>query len=273
MKTISIHAFNRPALLRLTLAGLSQNTLHGFDRIFIGLDGGKDLNVEAWQIACDFADRSEVVCEIVTYPEKVGSQDNPYRLIEKAFELGSEFHVVLEEDTLLAPDALDLARWYANNCLDLPALCLCFSNAFSWPGNPVLPWTGLEGRPNRVFVGPTGILPYFNDHGWACTEAGWRTLRLEWAKAQPMGYDCAFGQFFRAHPDINIVQPQISRSVHTGDVGIHVDPVFHWYTSGRIQLARGPRVKEFVPYFLQLPLDGRWIDEILGYPWAQPLGD
>src|SRR5574340_426440 len=90
MKTIGLTAFRRPEYEKRVMQSV------------------KDLNhIDRGYRFFTFHDREN--------GGHLGCDRNMFRSISQCFEYGSEFHVQIEDDTLLAPDALDLADWFFNH--------------------------------------------------------------------------------------------------------------------------------------------------------------
>lgn len=109
MKTISITAFNRPEYLKRTLNTLSLNVLRGYDKLYCGIEPG---NQEVFEICRDI---KFIPTEIILNEEIYGVRKNPYKLLDRLFDDGSEFNVYLEDDIDLSPDAIELANFFYKN--------------------------------------------------------------------------------------------------------------------------------------------------------------
>ena len=111
LRSITITGFRRPYAFRAMLGSLLANDLAGW-RILI--------QVEPSPVAEDFAAiTTELLAghdhELVFNASRLGIDENPLRLIERAFAEGSELNLYLEEDLLLAPDVTRLASWFEQN--------------------------------------------------------------------------------------------------------------------------------------------------------------
>ena len=106
INTITICAYNRPDYLDQVLESLhvALRLCPEFrvERIFIGVDQGGVIN----PVEC-----TDYNLEVVYWPEHLGVTEHPRRLLQYAFvERGSSFNLHLEDDTVLAPDAIRLVE-------------------------------------------------------------------------------------------------------------------------------------------------------------------
>jgi hypothetical protein len=224
-RTITATAYRRPHLLKAMLESLLANDLAGW-RILLRIDPSP--------VADDMAATARELLaghdvEIAVNPRRLGVRENPFRVIERAFALGSDLNLHLEEDLLLAPDATRLALWYGANhrdgwlCLNLIAGGCASAGLISNPDHPAL-----------LFAGST-----FNSLGFAvrreewnaCMAAAWMPERMDIAKFDGVrtgGWDWQiFGLMFDDRR-LRSLQPVLARATHTGRIaGEYCTPKFH----------------------------------------------
>ena len=113
MKTITLVAFRRPVYTDQALRRLSEcRRLADFDHLMIFIDPGYEEVVEVCQ---GWARRFPIDARVFVNETRLGVAGNPLRAYSHAFgNLESDFHVAIEDDALLSPDALELALWYYN---------------------------------------------------------------------------------------------------------------------------------------------------------------
>ena len=105
MKSITLVACNRPAYTQQVLDSIKANDRYGY-HLFIAVEPG-------CQEVVDLCKRVDFMpTTVIENPTKLGINYNQKSAYERAFFDGSEFNVALEDDTVLAPDALDLANWF-----------------------------------------------------------------------------------------------------------------------------------------------------------------
>lgn len=153
---------------------------------------------------------------------RLGVRENPKAAIAAAFSAGSEFNLCLEEDFLLAPDALSLADWYIANaqphwfCLNLLA-SICNSR-----GNLSAP-----AHPDFVFESRclSSIGLGFTRDMWQQIEPIWsepRTYRRSsWRRMYHDGWDHALLAHLLTHPHLRTIQPVAARCTHLGAIGTY----------------------------------------------------
>lgn len=105
MKTITLPVYRRADRLKETLAGLRRNRLDGYTLFVQAEPGYPEVHDLARKI--DFMPVS-----LEVNPVRLGLNGNIQAALTRAMKAGSEFNVALEDDILLAPDALDLAEWF-----------------------------------------------------------------------------------------------------------------------------------------------------------------
>lgn len=216
-KTITVAAYNRPALLATLLKSLKEQMHSLADyKLYIRIDAGGNLfeDVKRVALSVDFMDVD------VFYPEEnEGCIVNTYRLMEQVFEMeGTDWNVYLEDDFILSPDAFNLVEWYIEHSEeikavegieDIGAYCLCRLRESGDPEKVYL---------SRAFVG----------WGFLMDAHQWRTYaRPAWCNAKKLwGYDRMWdnsvADYIRSYGGtIYNVLPELSRITNTGRIGTH----------------------------------------------------
>ena len=196
MRTITIAAYRRPEYLQEVLRSLEKALEYcpefKPDHIILGIDPGGDLEVEQ---------RDHSPIEIIRWPEHLGVNEHPRRLLQYAFmELGSDFNLHLEDDTVLSPDALRLALWfekwgYEALTLSLHSHSRDFENA------------------RRVYS-----TERFGAWGWACTRhawTGWLSHYWNYKRELPIGWDWSISKLM-AVENLHSLAPALSRARNIG---------------------------------------------------------
>ena len=140
-----------------------------------------------------------------------GARDNMYNVLNYAFNLGSDFNVHLEDDFLLAPDAIDLANWYYKTFKNNPLAYMCYG-LFNW------------GSAGDDFSGVVSA-PTFHGLGWCAFKENWETCyskcwyddTLARKYANAYGWDWAVEAFFKEYSCKSIL-PVLSRTKHIGRI-------------------------------------------------------
>lgn len=196
MRTITIAAYRRPEYLRHVLDSLGAAMKYcpefNPERIVLGMDHGGEESL-AWTAPSSI--------EIVRWLEHLGVNEHPRRLLQYAFmELGSDFNLHLEDDTVLSPDALRLAMWFQRTPNDAMTLSLYgASKDFSEPNK-------LRHRSD------------FGAWGWATSRAAWlRLLAPYWnyKRDLPIGWDWSISKLM-AEKGLRAMEPAISRVRNIG---------------------------------------------------------
>ena len=105
MKTITIVPYNRPHYLRKVLESIRSNDTSGW-HLHIGVEPENDEVIAVCQNV-NFMPVSVTINDRI-----LGVHCNNFNAYNHVFDNGSDFNVALEDDTVLAPDALDLANWF-----------------------------------------------------------------------------------------------------------------------------------------------------------------
>jgi hypothetical protein len=108
MKSITLVAWNRSVYTKKVLKSLEKCNTKGYS-LFVGLEPGCP---EVFRVIKEFADKKVLPVKIIQNKKRLGVDYNNYNVYNIAFSEGSEFNVALEDDSVLSPDALDLANWF-----------------------------------------------------------------------------------------------------------------------------------------------------------------
>jgi len=165
-----------------------------------------------------------------------GAIDNMFNVLSSAFAAGSTFNVHLEDDFLLAPDAIDLANWYYNNFRDKPTTFMSY---------------GLFGfNPRGEDYSALEEVPFFEGLGWCtfkegwegCFQKAWNDTALVKKYYKAWGWDWSVQAFFKEY-GYKALRPLINRTQHNGRLGGTCCTVLHhdthytplkWNTTERI---------------------------------------
>ena len=139
-----------------------------------------------------------------------GARDNMFHVLSSAFGMGkSDFNLHLEDDFLLAPDAVNLANWYYENFKDKTLSYISYGLfGFDPRGDD---YTALEE------------VPHFEGLGWCTFKEGWEacyskcwyddTLARKYFNAY--GWDWAVQAYFKEYGGKSL-RPLINRTQHNG---------------------------------------------------------
>ncbi len=187
---------NRPGYLQEVLTSLSNNRFLDSFTLHFGLEPG---NKEVARI-CEKTDF--ISKQLHVNRHHLGDLENPYQLLTRTFEMGYEAVLYLEDDVVLAPDAVDLALWYLKQtALVAQTSCLCLYNTGSGEG----------GDAARVVVSPPQA---FSSLGFVITKNQWQAMQPLWHQ-DGRGWD--WGICFGGKTQI--AQPYVSRTHHIGRQG------------------------------------------------------
>lgn len=208
MKTITFPVGYRPNYLNEFLNCLKRQNLEGY-AIF--------CSAEACPPCIDLLKNCGLKLNIMLNPKSTGRKShagaraNMFNALNSAFEAGSDFNLHLEDDFLLAPDAVDLANWYYENFKDNPLAYMSYGMfGFNPRGDD---YTLLEE------------VPFFEGLGWCVFKEGWETCyKRSWfddtlARKYFTGYgwDWAVQGFFKEY-GCKALRPLINRTQHNGRV-------------------------------------------------------
>ncbi len=237
LKTITITAYNRPHYFEQLLLSLTQNNLSGW-KIYI--------QIEPSDLAQQFIDIAERILLGQEYSIEInksvlGVRGNPYSLLKKVFDSGSEVNVYLEEDILISPDVICLADWYMTlnhvntMCMNL-MLAGCSSTGFV--SNPAFPSILVETK-------------CFNSLGFIISRDQWENYFLpNWFRFpeffaniygdQVDGWDLAMYDYLLSHRNLKVLSPLLARANHIGQYGgAHCSEAFHNMAFGNLPIYQG----------------------------------
>jgi len=210
MKTITFPVGYRTNYLKEFLGCLEKQNLEGYT-IFCSAENSP----ECIKILQD----SVLPLNILYKKNSIGKSDhsgainNMFNVLSHAFDAGSTFNVHLEDDLLLAPDAIDLANWYYEKFKDNPTTYTSYGLfGFAPRGED---YTALEE------------VPFFEGLGWcafkenweACYKKAWNDKEL--AKkyyGNKHGWDWNVQSFFKEY-GFKSLRPLINRTQHNGRIG------------------------------------------------------
>ena len=211
-------------------------------------------NLEGWTIFCS-AENSPACIKIlqesdlnlnilykknsIGRKDHAGAKDNMFNAISTAFLSGSTFNLHLEDDFLLAPDAVDLANWYYETYKDKPLSYISY---------------GLFGfQPRGIDYSVLEEVPFFEGLGWCTFKEGWEecykkawyddTLTKKYFSAH--GYDWNIQAFFKEY-NYKALRPLINRTQHNGRIdGTCCSPQFYDTHYGPLKWNQTERITEF----------------------------
>lgn len=208
-KTITITAYNRPEYLKQVLESLSKNDLNGF-HLYCGVEPGNNEIIETIN-SINFIDKTVVINE-----KRLGINGNPFNILSRAFNEGSEFNVYLEDDVIISPDAIKMSDWYLNYPCKNDYFCF---NLFHHKSS------SNESDTTKIF--PSKI---FTPYGFCLTKNSWNNYFKNNWHPKPTDvwntWDCSINDFMIKN-GYKTLQPVLSRSNNIGQKnGINVTPEF-----------------------------------------------
>ena len=246
MKTISVIAYNRPAYLRRVLEALAKCRGVNKYEVFVSVDeaGGQQ---DSLRVAHDYHHPNK---HVLFQVRKEGVDRHPQLVYQHVFgpHIKSDFNVMLEDDTVPSPDALELADWFCEHGKEYA--CLLLHN-FS---------TGAED-PNALHE-----LMRFNPWGWGCTREIWnRWFAPNWncKRYEAKGWDWSLGYVIQTN-GLKALQPNLSRTLNIGrEGGVYETPVhfdsFHGSTVAHSGSASEYRISARLPEKYQNTEVEQWV--------------
>lgn len=193
---MAMTAFNRPGYMREVLYTLANNSGLEDYTLHFGLE---PVNQEVIATAKSAQFMPTVV---VVNSHSLGVTENPYTMLKRVFETTDVPGVLyLEEDVILAPDAVRLATWYFEHPERNNYLCLNLYNPDS-----------------QADADPTSLIASdkFNALAAGITREQWeKHFKDGWHK-NPAGWDWSLIDIAKA---VFVLTPAISRSHHIGREG------------------------------------------------------
>lgn len=227
MKIITLPVATRPYYLKQLL-----NTL-------------KDNNLEGWKLYINSEPYEEVIkvvrsinfieTNILINKTYLGVRQNPFNVIDRAFDAGAEYVVHLEDDLIISPDLLDLAMWYYESFKDNPTKYLNYG-FFNYDSDTDLPDDIIE------------VTDKFTGLGWSTFKECWykwfypnwfndQINRQVWGP-QTVGWDWSMASIAKTEY-LKSLQPLCSRSNHIGRLGgTYCAAKFHDDTFPQIQVCQ-----------------------------------
>lgn len=220
---LAMTAYRRANYLRESLFSLANNDDLTDCQLHFSLEPGDEEVLGT----CEFT--RFMPTEIHINPHVYGVTGNPYEMLKRMFERGAEHVIYLEDDVLLAPDAIRMAKWFFN----LPAetcdayLCLTFYNNNSSADADIC---AIQSGQN------------FSALGMAITKYQWENYFAPNWHANPAGWDHSI-QALTA--ERKTLFPAISRSHHIGRHG------GTWYNASRhdVIYCTNPMSTQLAPEF------------------------
>lgn len=206
VRTITIAAYRRPDYLKQVLESLDVAMLHCPEYqagVILGIDPCGQSDPKETGECVKIAERLQdwQHGRAILWPRHLGVDEHPRRLIQYAFqELDSDFNLHLEDDTVLSPDALNLALWYSKTPTFSEILSLYHPSTD-------------DSRPDTV-----ERIPGFSCWGWACQAAIWKDyLALNWncKRSFPIGWDWSVTETMNKY-GLRAVAPVLSRVKNIG---------------------------------------------------------
>lgn len=205
--TITVSAYNRPEYLQQTLAALrSCDGIEGC-RVLVLIDQSEESS-HSVAIASRYGFSS------YTHPERVGCNAAIRKALAVGFvEMGSEFHVHFEDDTVPTRDCLRWFAWARDHYRDDPA---------------VMNVSGYQ-RASNGCLDECGLRRWFTPWGWATWRDRWLGLHLGWAQGDAQSWDVIVNHALRAGRYEAF--PTVSRIQNIGaEKGTHV-PSAEWHAA------------------------------------------
>jgi hypothetical protein len=233
-KTITITAMSRPALFDQMLRSLVACRLDGW-HVIVAAEPAPEQD-EIARLAEQHVPADQLT--FIRNPTRLGVRENPKAAMVRAFAGGSRFNLSLEEDLLLAPDALKLADWYIAHeqphwmCLNLLAANCGSRGNMSRPEHPTL-----------LFESKA-----FNSIGVGLSRTNWEAVGPVWSEPDTprgngyegiyhFGWDYALLAHLVRNRHLRAVHPVAARCTHLGAVGTYCTEAFQREAFGHIALS------------------------------------
>jgi hypothetical protein len=225
MKAIAIPAYRRPDYLEQNLAALVAAKPDGY-KVFVSLDKymqprhplKRQQEPEMGRVLARYADKLDLTVQ--QHTERKGIDAGTHSAPALAFSKGAEFVVYVEEDGVVATDALRLSEWYVSRDVPENELCLRLSNVQSDPS-----------KPDDIMYTPK---PHFGPFCWVATRFQWESyFNKFWfdnsfvAETGKAGWD--YNVFWAASElGLRVAYPLLSRAKNIGrEKGEHTT-IEHW---------------------------------------------
>jgi hypothetical protein len=174
-------------------------------------------------VAVDHSDRvDEMVAllptdEIIVQSDRVGLQRNTLAALQEAWaiaeEQGEDFVLHLEDDLLLAPDALRLAAWMRDHYRDDDRVGFVSLTEIAYVPGP--------GEHHAV-----ALFEDFECHVWGTWRPGWERMAADWPHEWETHWAARFAHELCMY-GLRQARPLLSRSRSIGVHGQHCDEHYH----------------------------------------------
>ena len=200
-KTVTVIGWRRPAYLRRVLDALTKcRGIEAWD-VLISIDGPHSREQEVCMGAAQVFSLVNP-CTVLFHHDNLGVDEHPRLVYETVFRK-SDFNVMLEDDTVPSPDALELADWFCEHGREYAYLSL--HNGSTKPEDP----TAMEENMR------------FCPWGWACTREMWQKwFAPNWncKVNEPRGWDWSMGVIIQRN-GLKCLNPRMSRTLNIGREG------------------------------------------------------
>jgi hypothetical protein len=210
VKTISLPVYKRPGRVKRLLETLRACKPDGYTLYVSAEPGHQDVLDVIGSI--DF-----MPFHVSINKERLGLNGNIKNALFAVMRAGSSFNVALEDDIVLAPDALQLADWYA-----------------AYPGRNTYACLGLLGFfPSTCNPLEIGETQDFRSWGWCCTRESWVSHILPGLDFDPGVHGGKYShlwdfrlQAYLVQKGVKTLHPLLTRSNHEGsdDGSTDLDP-------------------------------------------------
>ena len=197
---IVLTANNRPGYLRTVLESWAQVRGVEGHRIVVQSEPPHD---DTLRVCRDF----DLDLEARRNREQLGVRDNPFRLLEWAFE-AEPFVVYSEEDIVVSDDCLEYAEWAREHLHDAVSV-VGFKQQWLTPGP--------SEHPNSV-----RLVPHFSANGLGIWADAWEFMRSLWY-TDSRGWDWSITSAI-GRGEWTTAVPSYSRSNHIGRIGTYTTP-------------------------------------------------
>jgi len=150
----------------------------------------------------DFIDK-----KIIYNKEKLGVYNNPYHLLKRVFDEGSEYNIYLEEDLIFSQDITDLSDWMVNNFNDHN---YSHYSTYNHCLRSMWKYNNYDCVRERQSV--------FSPLGFTLTKYQWKTHFCPNWYINSSGWDFSILQYIKSN-ELKHIEPYISRTKHIGHYG------------------------------------------------------
>ena len=228
MNTVSIVAHSRPLYTRQVISGLigalAKLPERFFDLLIFSIDPGYPEVLDVCESGAKVLAKSDLIdCEVVVNaPSRFGAPidaiaANVGGALHRAFEThDSSFHVSLEDDAVLTPDSLLLARWFheahGGPLSDYSLFSFCNHRDYGRGQQPEIP----ESDPSLVAESARITSPF----AWSLTRWQWPMVAESWNSkiCFPRGWDYSLSLAMRLNRQ-RALHPVLSRCRNVGREG------------------------------------------------------